>query len=642
MGKVNSAFDTKEFLEKIFENSEDGIAIVDKAGNFLGVNPAFANIYGYSEKELKNMHISQLANKEELSDKFLEKHLIRLHEKGGVKFEELTNLKKGGTKIFVETSYTFLKDDDGNYSCGLIITRDISNRKGLERELKESEEKYRNLFDTANDGVLIADKNNKIISINKRAGEMLGYIQEELIGKPATIIMPARYQKVDENAMKRVHSTGQSFTVGKTYEIEMVRKDGMEIPVEATYSVSKIGDNFTFTMIFRDISERKNLEARLIQSERLHALGDMASGIAHDFNNLLATILGRVQLLKFKIGSYQENDRRISTKYLLEGLEIIEKAATDGAGVVKRVQEFTRIKTDTQNFCEININELVKDVIEYSRPQLKEVAEIAGKEIDIVKHFSKTLPPARGNPSELREVLINIIKNSIDAMPQGGTISINTSQENGHIVLSITDTGCGIPRSIKGKIFEPFFTTKGPKRMGLGMSVSYGIIKRHQGDITVKSEEGKGTCTTIQLPIAKETGGKKGTATQPPAEEKKARILVIDDEAGIRKLLSELLETAGHDVTVASDGEEGLKLFKDGFFDMVFTDLGMPGISGWEVAKQIKELNAQIPVTLITGWGIQVDEEKKRIHRVDFIINKPFNIDEVVSLVREGMLKTHP
>jgi CheY-like chemotaxis protein len=198
-----------------------------------------------------------------------------------------------------------------------------------------------------------------------------------------------------------------------------------------------------------------------------------------------------------------------------------------------------------------------------------------------------------------------------------------------------------MPQTIKQRVFEPFFTTKGPKRSGLGMSVSYGIIKRHRGEITVKSEEGRGTCITIKIPVVQEMGTIRETAPPLPPEEKKARILVIDDEEGVRKLLHELLETAGHDVAVASDGQEGLNLFRGRTFDMVFTDLGMPGISGWEVAKQIKELNADVVVTLITGWGIQVDEKKKKSFGVDFIISKPFNIDQVTSLVQEGIIKTH-
>jgi len=639
MSKFNSIFATKEFLEKVFEASEDGTAIVDTLGNILTVNPAFANTYGYSKEELENMHISQLACEEDLGEGFLEKHSLQLNEKGGIKLEEVINLKKDRSKIFVEISYTLLKDENGDYFCGLVIARDISERKRLEKDLRESEDKYRNLFENANEGVIIADKNNRIITLNKRAEGILGYSQGEIIGKSATILMPVRYQKTEESAMQRTFTTGQTGTYGKTFEIEMVRKDGTEVPVEATFSVVKRGDDFTFTLIIRDISERKQLEARLIQSERLNALGEMASGVAHDFNNLLATILGRVQLLNFKFGSYQGQERRTSTKYLVEGLTIIEKAATAGAEVVRRVQEFTNVAADTQNLHEIHINDLIKDVIEYMKLHWKGKADARGETVDIVSHLAPTLPPVAGNPSELSEVMTNIMKNSLEAMPDGGTLSLDTSLDDGLVVLSISDTGQGIPKEVRGRIFDPFFTTKGPQRMGLGMSVSYGIIKRHHGDITVQSEEGKGTSVIIKLPVAHNMGGKK-QATALPRKEKKARVLVIDDEEEIRKLLCELLETVGHDVAAASDGEEGLKLFQDGPFDLVFTDLGMPGISGWEVAQEVKRLNSRTPVILVTGWGIQVDAEKKNMHGIDYVISKPFNIDQVTSLVQEELLKT--
>jgi len=641
MSKFDSVFATKEFLEQVFKSSEDGIMIVDEKGNVLGVNPASAKIYGYTEKELEGMHISQLTSKEDLKDGFHDKHLKMLYEEGGGPLEEAIHLKKDGSKISVERSYTMIKDEDGNNVGGLIILRDITNRKRLKRELKESEERYRDLFETANDGIIIADKYNRIINVNKRAEMILGYSRQEIIGKPTTILMPARYQKTEEDAIQRTYTTGRPGTYGKIFEIGVIKKDGTEVPIEATFSVLKIGDDFIFTLIFRDISERKQLEGKLIQSERLKALGEMASGVAHDFNNLLATILGRIQLLKLKLESYQGAERRQSTKYLSEGLTIIEKATTDGAEAVRRIQEFTKITPDTQSSMEIDINELINDVIEFTKPQWKDEAEAQGKKINIMKYLPKTLLPVAGNPSELREVLTNIIKNSLDAMPEGGNIFIKSSLDHRSVVLSISDSGHGMSKEVREKVFDPFFTTKGPQRIGLGMSVSYGIIKRHQGDITIQSVEGKGTSVILKLPIAQGMSEKE-KAPSPINKEKKARILVIDDEEEVRKVLCELLQTVGHEVVIASNGEEGLKLFKNRIFDMVFTDLGMSGISGWEVSKKVKELNPQMPVALITGWEVQLDEEKKRTHGVDFILSKPFKIDQVTKLVQEGISKNSP
>lgn len=632
---------SRDLFERLFENAEEGIAIVDVKGNILWVNPVFTNIYGYSEEELEGLHISKLSCKEDYADNFLEQHLDKLYQRGGAKFEEVINLRKDGSKITVDVSYTLIKDEEGNYTCGLIIVRDISMKKRLEQKLKESEERYRNLFDTANEGIVIADKNNKIVNVNKRAAEILGYEQDELLGKPATIIMPARYQQVDENALRRILTTGESYTRGKVFEIGVLRKDGVEIPAEATYSVLKMGESFIFTMIFRDITERKNLENRLIQSERLNALGDMARGVAHDFNNLLATILGRVQLLKIKLGMEQDIEKRDFKKYLLDGLEVVERTALEGAKVVKRIQDFTQVSSEIPILSEIQVNELVEDIIEYVKPKLKETKVSLGREIKILPKLSPELSPVNGNPSELREVLLNIINNSIDAMPEGGVITIETSWGEGFILLTIKDTGIGMSESVKGRVFDPFFTTKGPKSAGLGMSVSFGIIKRHHGEITVESEEGRGTSVTIKLPISQIKESQQEVSSHPQTEtEKRVKILVIDDEEGVRNLLQELFETEGYEVAIASDGEEGLKLFKNGAFDMVFTDLGMPGVSGWEVAKEIKRLNTQTQVMLITGWGVQVDEEEKRAHGVDFVINKPFNLKEIVNLVQEGNRKT--
>jgi CheY-like chemotaxis protein/anti-sigma regulatory factor (Ser/Thr protein kinase) len=375
----------------------------------------------------------------------------------------------------------------------------------------------------------------------------------------------------------------------------------------------------------------------LLQSEKLKSLGELAGGVAHDFNNVLAAILGRVQLLRMNLEKPSGGkERRKGVLELEKGLEIIEKASLDGAETVRRIQEFSRRRTDDKNITQVDINDLIRNALEFTRVRWKNEAESRGIQIKIRKELS-SLPPIAGSASELREVFTNLINNAIDAMPQGGEIGIKTFKKNSHVSVELEDTGIGIPDTIRDRIFDPFFTTKGPQSTGLGMSVSYGIINRHGGTIKVKSVEGNGTSFTIQLPLSRETieGGREKKPIR--GKSKKARILVVEDKKEVCEVLKDILVNGGHEVETVPDGSEGVKLFKKKDFHLVFTDLGMPTKSGWQVAKEVKKINKNTPVALITGWEVQLDRSKLKKSGVDLVINKPFKVDQVLRLVQEGM-----
>jgi CheY-like chemotaxis protein len=243
-----------------------------------------------------------------------------------------------------------------------------------------------------------------------------------------------------------------------------------------------------------------------------------------------------------------------------------------------------------------------------------------------------------GNPSEVREVLTNIIFNAVDAMSKGGKLTITTQpQAEDWVEVRIADTGIGMTEEVKRRVFDPFFTTKGVTNSGLGMSVSYGIIKRHGGEILIESELQKGTTFIIHLPTG--YGQEEAVVKGFPVlkESRRARILVIDDEDSVRDILSRMLKTKGHKVVVAPNGEEGIERFRSEPFDLVFTDLGMPKLSGWDVGKTIKEMNPKTPIAMITGWGVELDREKLDESGIDLVISKPFNFNQVIDLVSEAM-----
>jgi signal transduction histidine kinase/ActR/RegA family two-component response regulator len=390
-----------------------------------------------------------------------------------------------------------------------------------------------------------------------------------------------------------------------------------------------------FYQLKQTLKELKQVQDHVIQAEKLRAMGEMASGVAHDFNNLLAVILGNIQLLLHQFD-------RLRPEEIRERLETIEQSSKDGAETVRRIQEFSGMRRDKE-FAPLALNELITDVINVTQPRWKEQTQKKGIQIELTKKLGK-IPQILGNSSELREVMTNIVFNAVDAMPNGGEVTISTSmQAEDWVEMRIVDTGIGMTEEVRRRVFDPFFTTKGVTNTGLGMSVSYGIIKRHGGEILIESEPGKGTTFIIHLPTGymDEIGDEKMVRTVPitplALEGGGARILVIDDEDSVRKILYQMLKAKGYEVVVASSGEEGIERFKEEPFDLVFTDLGMPKISGWEVGRALKGINPKVPIALITGWGVELNKDKMKESGIDLVVSKPFNFDQVVRLVSEAM-----
>lgn len=375
-----------------------------------------------------------------------------------------------------------------------------------------------------------------------------------------------------------------------------------------------------------EITERLKLQDQLIQTERMRAMGEMAAGVAHDFNNLLATILGRTQLLTLKIDS----------PAIQSELKIIEKAAQDGGQIVKRLQEATRAQRE-RSFRPIQLSELLNDSILFSAQKLKLKTQVKGHYTQLITDINENIM-VYGNPIELKEVFTNLLFNAYDAMPEGGKLYIKTELiGNDQVSVSIRDTGLGISPEILNKIFDPFFTTKGERGTGLGLSVVYNIVTAHKGTIQVKSALNQGTEFIITLPRSKQ---KK----IPHAEKVKSRLLsnvknlkllVVDDEIELLETMAEILKMRFKKVDTAHSGMEALKKARETHFDVVLSDLGMPEMSGWEVAQKIKEHSKNTKIVLVTGWGMQAEEELKNHPYVDQIISKPYELNQLIETIQK-------
>jgi CheY-like chemotaxis protein len=376
---------------------------------------------------------------------------------------------------------------------------------------------------------------------------------------------------------------------------------------------------------------------RVVQQERLRAFREMAGEVAHDFNNTLSGILARAQLL---LADVQDPDVRRS-------LRMIEQVALEGAWVVRRFQDFSRTRP-ARPFQPLDLNQLIEEIAASARSRWTQQLAARGITGEVQAELGP-VPLVPGDMAELRQVLTAITLNALDAMPEGGNLTFRTGTEGTRAYCQIADTGVGMTEQIRLHIFDPFFTTKREKGKGFGLSGAYAIIDRHGGEMTVESEPGKGTLFTVWLPTGAEKPVARPETARPaaiaaaqeaPAPAKAAqgaKILVVDDSEEVREVLRELLSRHGYTVVTAPDGESGLVELDARVFDMAMVDLGLPGISGLEVARRLKARWPATPVALMTGYGDRLGSEDAQTKGVDFVLAKPFSLDQLRSVVDLAM-----
>jgi CheY-like chemotaxis protein len=369
------------------------------------------------------------------------------------------------------------------------------------------------------------------------------------------------------------------------------------------------------------------MESQLHQSEKLTALGQLAGGIAHDFNNLLQAILGSSQLMKQNLNNADLVQR---------SLGVVESAALDGSETVRRIQQFARLRPDEQ-FVSVDVNRIVQDAVAITRPRWEEKTAHEGRRLDLRLDL-RARSQVNGRPAALTEMFTNLILNALDAMPEGGALSIATSDEGDErVVMTVADTGIGMPENVRKRIFEPFFSTKGEAGSGLGLAMTYSIVTRHGGDIRVESQPGRGTTFTMFLPVATKTVEPVARRTGPRPR-RLARVLLVDDEPQVLSALSELLQSAGHTVEAYPNGPAGLAAYAPGHFDVVLSNLGMVGMNGWEFVERLRAVDPDVPVVFITGWGFR-EEEKARLAalKIQRCLFKPVRPPELDAAVQDAL-----
>jgi PAS domain S-box-containing protein len=491
-------------------------------------------------------------------------------------------------------------------------------------ERARAEAHYREIVEQATDIIYTTDLQGRFTSLNRACEQVCGYDCDELLGLTWDQLVAPEYAELARQKLLGKLAGEASVTF---FEVEMVTKAGRRVPLEISSQLVYEGGRAAGVQgIARDITARRAAEAehlaraeRDAESEKMRSLGQLSAGVAHNFNNALTAILGRTQLLL----------RQVTDERQRRNLLVIETAAQDAAEIVRRVQTFAR-RSATAGFGRVRLSKIVSDTVQLTRTRWEDDARAAGVRYDV--HFfdeSGGDDQIVASSSELREVFVNLILNAVDAMPGGGQLTLRQRAEADALVVEVTDTGAGIPEELRERVFEPFFTTKGPQGSGLGLSVSYGIVRRHGGTLEVESAPGRGTTFRLRLPrrAGEDAALSSGRTPGPPA----LRVLVVDDEPAVREVLSDILRELKQEVTAAGSGQEALDVLAARGFDLLITDLSMPDMDGLTLAERARQLDPRLLVALATGYAQNVPPDALRPGRVDSIINKPFQFVDVES-----------
>ena len=614
----------------------NGIIITDRSGTILWVNPAFTKLTGYPAAEVIGQNPRFL--KSGKHDESFYHDLWQTVTSGKVWQGDMINRRKDGSFYNEEMTVTPVCDERGEVTHFIAIKQDITHRKETERSLRESEETFRSLSASSPLGIYLTDIHGGCTYVNPRCREIFGFsLMESMDYGWADFVHPD-----DRTAALQAWSDYVKSAEGEySYELRVQRRDGTIRTVHVRSAPLRSDDGLPMGFVgsIEDVTVRKRAENELreskqrlehaldelkaaqqhvIQQERLGALGTMASGIAHDFNNALAAILGFSELL------CQRPETLADKEKTLRYLQMMNTAAQDAGNVVNRLREFYRHREDGEVFTPVNLNQVVQQAISFTQPKWKNQAEAKGITIHAVTELGK-IPTITGSASDLREALTNLIFNAVDAMPQGGIITLRTHSENSHVILEVADTGMGMTEEVRQRCLEPFFTTKGDHGTGLGLSMVYGILQRHRGTIDIQTTPGRGTTFILSLPVKAESQAATETDSTPRAI-RPLRVLLADDQDTVRQILCEYLVGDGHTVTTAANGSEGLEKFQSAEFDVVLLDRAMPGMSGDQVAAAIKQIKPEMPVILLTGFGNMMQASGEKPLGVDLVLAKPVTI----------------
>lgn len=621
---------TKNEWELIFSSISDGIFVIDLDYTITNFNKIFADKYGFHPDNIIGRKCYELFSCKKADSEDCG-HVQCINENKSIVTRHTYDEISGIFQVTISPVF----DERGKIEKSVHFLKDISKEIQYERQLKESlknAQKISNyletLIESSPDAIISTDREGRIAYFSKGATEVFGYKPEEIQGQHVSKLYPSL-----EDAKKIGQAMRKNDGKIRNCNAILKRKDGtnVEVLLSASTLIDEEGVRSGTVGISKDLSKIKKMEEYIRQAEKLTALGKLASGIAHDFNNILAAISMRAELMKLKV----------EDKELTKDLDIIENAAHTGAETVKKLRSF--YKRDRKTFSPVNLNAVIREAVEITAPRWKDMSYSKGISVDFDLDLEKGLRTIQGNEGELKDVFINLIINSLDAMPKGGKIKISTENVRATVKAVFTDSGTGMKPRIRDRAFEPFFSTKGEKGSGLGLSTVYGIITSHGGQVELESWAGRGTSIIINLPVADVAVAEEHFLPQEKDYDITGTgIILFEDEGPIRNAIFELLERKGCTVTVFDKSREGIKYLRKNLPSLrehqkvaIITDLGMPDINGLEIAKKAKEIDASVPVIMLTGWGSFVEQAQVSMYGVDRIIAKPVKSKVLIRTIGE-------
>ncbi|HLH26705.1 MAG TPA: PAS domain S-box protein [Chloroflexota bacterium] len=614
---------SEERYRRIVETSREGIWIIDAAGNTTFVNHRMAEMLGYGVDEMLGASFLSFMD---ATERTIALRNVARRREGIAEGHDFKFQRRDGTPLWAIVVTNPLFDDGGEYLGALAMVTDITERKQAEEQLA----RWAAIVEASEDAIIGQAIDGTIVDWNRGAERMFGYTAAEAVGQSGILIVPP--DRVDELAdiLARVQR-GESI---EHLESERVCRDGRRLNVSISISPLRDAEGRVTgaATITRDVTAYKEAERQLkslAQSEKLRALGQMASGVAHDLNQYLGLVAAHGSLARAAL-----HQPTPALDDLEDSLNIIVQAAMDGGQTVKRLLTFARPRQQGPTE-RIDVGALLREVAKLTAPSWRDGAQEQGRPISLHVEAERDLL-VDGSPEGLREVFTNLIFNAVDALPAGGTIRLAARREGGRIAVDVADSGVGMSPEVQAQVFDPFFTTKGERGTGLGLAMVFGLVQQHGGQIAVRSAVGKGTCFQLSFPAVDAGGGAEAAAPKPASAPAGLRILVVDDLPDLARAMARVLRIEGHTVETKASAEEALEYLATTPVDLVISDLGLgEGMNGWQLAEQVRSHFPRARFALATGWGDRISPEEAAARGVEAVIAKPYRVDDLHRLVAQ-------
>jgi PAS domain S-box-containing protein len=635
--RANEALSVAERkYRQIFEEAIVGIFQSTPDGKLLNVNPAMARMFGYKSPGQMMASVADIGTQLYVDPTRRDEFKRLLQERDVVQHFDCQTYRRDGKKIWISVNARVVRVDgaavryDGTFE-------DINERKLLEVQLGEAEQKYRSIVDNAIFGVFQSSPEGRYITVNPAMAQMLGYESPEDLMTGVADISQQLY--VDPHRRDELQVLMEKEGLVQHFEFRAYRKNGSKMWLSASIrAIRRDGVIAYYEGINEDITEYKLMEDQLRQAQKMEAVGRLAGGVAHDFNNALAVITGYSDLLQLHLSPSDP---------LRQHAVEVGKAGRRASALTRQLLGFSRKQV---------INPVILDLNSATAEMEQMLRRLIGEDIQVIFKRGPNLGRVKLDPGQVEQILMNLAVNARDAMPTGGELWLETAnvelneafaQQNlyvtpgSYVMLSVTDTGCGIDEKTQHHIFEPFFTTKEPgKGTGLGLSTVYGIVKQNGGNLHVYSEVGKGATFTIYFPLVQES-----SEASPMVQRESSsltgseNILLVEDEDALRKLARTCLEDAGYKVIEATGAAEARKIAVKNpvKIDLLVTDVVMPGGSGPELASLLKHLNPELKVLFMSGYTGDLLAQHGVLNPGTLLLEKPFTIDTLMSSVREAL-----